>query len=60
MAVEGSLSVAFPSGRNASIRRPLFLATRYSRPYSSSSFTSPRAAFAFSIIFSCSAPGTVS
>ncbi len=28
--------------------------------YSSSSFTSPRAAFAFSTIFSCSIPGTVS
>ena len=28
--------------------------------YSSSSFTSPRSALAFSIIFSCSAPGTMS
>jgi hypothetical protein len=30
------------------------------RAYSSSSFTSPRSAFAFSIIFSCSCCGTVS
>jgi hypothetical protein len=55
----------FPRLRDASdftwrsIRSKASLGKRV-RPYSSSSFTSPRSALAFSIIFSCNCPGTTS
>jgi hypothetical protein len=45
---------------NLSIFNGLRSTIRHRVPYSSSSFTSPRAALAFSIIFSCNCPGTVS
>ena len=35
-------------------------ASRSNNDYSSSSFTSPRSALAFSMIFSCNCPGTTS